>query len=220
MNYAKFGYNMGLPCLLIASLLCGCIGPSKSPASRFYTLQPMNRSQADKTFDVPATAIIGIGPVKLPEYLKRPQIVTEEGSNLLAFAEFDRWGEQLEFALPRVISDNLSVLLPGATIATSPWNLSIPVKYQVIIDVLRLECRLDKDLAIAAQWSVIDLDSRKMLITKKSGFSRPIDPQNYSGLARTLSSACASLSGEIAGSLAALAAQPATAGTNTVSRQR
>jgi len=180
----------------------------------------MDKTRADKKPGVLPAVIIGIGPVKVPEYLNRPQIVTADGTNLLSFAEFDRWGEPLEFALPRIISDNLSVLLPAATIVTSPWNISIPVKYQVIIDVARLECRLDKELCLAAQWSVIDLDSRKMLITKKSEFSKPVDPPNYSGLAGTLSMECASLSGEIAESLSSLAAQPGIAGTNAVSNQK
>jgi len=168
MKYEKIGYKTGLICLVLVSVLGGCIGMSKSPAPRFYALQAIDKSQADKTFDVPSTVIIGIGPVKVPEYLNRPQIVTEDDDNLLTFAEFDRWGEPLDLALPRLISDNLSVLFPAATIATSPWNLSIPVRYQVIIDVVRLESRLDKNLSLTVQWSVIDLDSRKMLITKRS----------------------------------------------------
>jgi len=206
MNYTEIGYKTGLLCLVLASVLGGCIGMSKSPKARFYALQAIDKSQVDKKFDVPSTVIIGIGPVKVPEYLNRPQIVTENDKNLLAFAEFDRWGEPLDFALPRLISVNLSFLLPAATIEISPWNTSIPVRYQVIIDVVRLESRLDKNLSLTAQWSVIDLDSRKILITKRSEFNKPIDPHDYSGLAMTLSAECATLSGEIAESLSSLAA--------------
>jgi hypothetical protein len=48
------------------------------------------------------------------------------------------------------------------------------------------------------------------LITKRSEFKQPIVPQVYSGLAKTLSTACASLSSEIAESLATLEMHPKT----------
>jgi hypothetical protein len=208
MKQISFGFNMSVVGLVLASALGGCIAISNSPAPRFYALQALDKSYAGEKFNIPSSVIIGIGPVKVPEYQNRPQIVTQDANNLITFAQFDRWAETLELALPRLISENLSVILPGATLAISPWNLDIPVKYQVIVDIVRLESRLDKDLSLTAQWSVVDLENKKMVFTKRSEFSNPIEPHNYSGLAKTLSMACASLSGEIAKTLSSLIAQP------------
>lgn len=212
MKQVGFGYYTGLVCLILALALGGCIAISNSPSPRFYALQAVDASQASEKFNVPASVIIGIGPVKVPEYQNRPQIVTQDTNNLITFAQFDRWGEPLEFALLRLISANLSVMLPDATLEISPWNLSIPVKYQVIMDVVRLESRLDRDLSFTVQWSVIDFENKKMVLTKRSEFSQPIEPHNYSGLAKTLSMECALLSSEIARALSARLAQPAKIG--------
>jgi hypothetical protein len=181
---------------------------SNSPTPRFYALQAIDENYTGEKFNIPSSVIIGIGPVTVPEYQNRPQIVTQDTNSLLTFAQFDRWGEPLDIALLRLISEDLSVLLPDVTLEISPWNLAVPVKYQVIIDVVRLESRLDKDLSFTAQWSVIDLENKKMMLTKRSEFSKPIEPHNYSGLAKTLSTECASLSGEIAKTLSSLTAQP------------
>jgi len=207
MKQVGLGYNIGLVCLLLALALGGCISMSNSPTPRFYALQAIDASQVSEKFDVPSSVIIGIGPVKVPEYQNRPQIVTQDANNLITFAQFDRWGEPLEFALPRLVSANLSVMLPGASLEISPWDLAVPVKYQVIMDVVRLESRLDKDLALTVKWSVIDLENKTMMLTKKSEFSKPIEPHNYPGLVKTLSLEWALLSGEIARTLSSLVVQ-------------
>lgn len=204
--------------LMLAPLLGGCIGMSKSPSPRFYDLQAMAGNEENKKYNVPSSVIIGIGPVKAPEYLNRPQIVTVDENNMFSFAQFDRWGEPLDLALLRLFANNLSALMPTVNIAASPWNLALPVKYQVIMDVVRLECRLDKDVSLAVQWSVIDLENKRMVLTKRSEFSRPIDPRNYAGLVKTLSLECAELSGEIAESLSSLVAQPVKEGAQTPSQ--
>lgn len=205
MKQISLGYNLGLVGLLLVLALGGCLAISSSPNARFYALQAMDKSYPGGKFNIPSSVIIGIGPVKVPEYQNRPQIVTQDTNNLLTFAQFDRWGEPLEIALPRLVSANLSVLLPGATLAISPWNLAVPVKYQVIMEVIRLESRLDKDLALTVQWSVVDLENKKAMLTKRSEFSKPIEPHSYAGLVKTLNMECASLSGEIAKAISVLA---------------
>ena len=48
----------------------------------------------------------------------------------------------------------------------------------------------------------------KTLVIKRSAFRQAILPQNYSGLAQTLSTVCTSLTGEIAEALATLEMHP------------
>lgn len=197
------GYVLTAAGLIVILLSSGCVGLSKSPTPRFYALPPMEASQAGETHKLPASIIIGIGPVKIPEYHNRPQIVTRDATNLVAFAQFDRWAEPLDTALARLTAANLSVLLPGATIVLSPWNLAIPVRYQVIIDVIQMDNRLDQDGSLAINWSIIDLENKKMILTKKSELNKPIAPHSYSGLVKTLSAEWALFSGEIANALMA-----------------
>ncbi|MFH0935826.1 MAG: PqiC family protein [Candidatus Omnitrophota bacterium] len=189
-------------CLIFTLTLPGCISVPNSPTPRFYTLNAMEEIPPGEKFNIPSDMIIGVGPVKIPEYLNRPQIVTQDKDKMLAFAQFDRWGESLDIGLERLIAENLTAMLSGATLKMFPWNLAIPVSYQVIIEVLQLESELDKDLFFVVQWAVIE--NEKMVLIKTSEFRRAIDPHSYSGLARTLSAVCASLSNEIAGTLAAL----------------
>jgi len=188
-------------------VLSGCISVSSSPNSRFFMLQAMDKDQVSNKFSIPADIIIGIGPVKIPDYLDRPQMVTRNKNNTLSFAQFDRWGESLDFGLERLVNKNLSLMFPGVPFEMFPWNLILTVKYQVIMDVVQLDSRLDQDLNLVVQWSIIDLEEKKMVFTKRSELRQPVTPHSYAGYVDALSVASASLSTEIAQALSTVANQ-------------
>jgi len=207
-------------------ILSGCISVKNSPASRFYLLgsaheDPVSRvkgyalnkpepgfSRASKKIKSASDLFIGVGPVKIPEYQDRPQIVTRDKKMTLKFAQFDRWGEPLDLGLERLIGGNLTEMLPGAEFTLHPWNLSIPVKYQVVVEIVQLDSQLDKDLFLIAQWLIIDLRNTQALVIRRSEFRQPIKPQDYPGLVKALTTACFSLSNEIAEALAMLENHP------------
>jgi uncharacterized lipoprotein YmbA len=141
--------------------------------------------------------IIGVGPVKIPGYQDRPQIVTISKERTLTFAQFDRWGESLDLGMERLIAEGLTTAFPTAILTSYPWDRSMPVKYQVVLEILQLDSELDKDLFLVAQWQVIDVPNTKTVMIKRSAFRQPIIPQDYPGLAKALSASCASLSREI-----------------------
>ena len=73
--------------LLAATLGSGCFG---SKPTRFYMLS--------STGDVAATAdrsgasrVIAVGPIAIPDYVDRPQIVVRESANQVRLAGFDNW---------------------------------------------------------------------------------------------------------------------------------
>jgi len=187
-----------------ALIVSGCISIPNSPTPRFYALSAVSEDQVSQKIDIPSNVIIGVGPVKIPEYLDRPQIVTKTKEKMLQFAQFDRWGEPLDLGLARLIREDLAVMLPKAKLTLYPWNPSIAVKYQVTIEVIQLDNELDRDMSFAVQWTIIDVQNSKTVIIKRSEFRLAVTPHNYSGLAQTLSTACASLSTQIAQALGSL----------------
>ncbi len=194
--------------VLFALVLNGCVSLSNSPTPRFYMPAALEKSQTAQKFDIASGVIIAVGPIGIPEYLDRPQIVTKNKNGTLNFAQFDRWGEPLDSGLARLVSDDLAVMLPAANFQLFPCNFAIPLDYQVVIDVIGLDSELDKDMAFTAQWSIIDAKSRKLLLTKRSEFSEPINPHNYFGLSKAVGTICAALSREIAENLSRIPKKP------------
>ncbi|MDP2905966.1 MAG: PqiC family protein [Candidatus Omnitrophota bacterium] len=201
----RSGMLIGMFVIYVSSAmaLSGCVSPSSSPPPRFYMLSAVTANEGVPTFEIPKDTIIEVGPVKIPDYQNRPQIVTQDKDKMLTLAQFDRWGESLDVGLARALAEDLTLMLPGATVGIFPSNYAIPVNYQVIIDVAQLESELDKDLVFAAQWSLIEPKKNVMLFTKRAEFRQPIEPHNYSGLAKTLGAVCATLGSQIAEGLSA-----------------
>lgn len=194
--------------VLFVSVLSGCLSLSNSPEPRFYTLKAMDKGQVSEKLDIDPGVIVAVGPIDIPDYQDRPQIVTMNKEGMLKFAQLDRWGEPLDSAISRLITGNLTAMLPSANFYVYPCNFAIPVNYQVVVDVIQLDSRLDEDMLLVAQWSVINVKNRKMLLTKRSEFRHSVNPHNYSGLAAALSAFCDSLSKEIAANLAELSKDP------------
>jgi len=196
---------VGISCISLL-VLNGCISVPNSPNPRFYMLEAVPENQESKKINTVSNITIGIGPIKIPEYLDRPQMVTQSDEKTLKFAQFDRWGEYLDIGVARLIRENLAAALPSGKYILYPWVSSVPVKYQVTVEIIQLDSQLDRDLFLSAQWTIIDTITSKPLFMKRSEFRKSIMPQNYAGLAKTLSLVCTSVSDEIAQELSILQA--------------
>ena len=195
-------YFMRAGIISLSLILIGCVSIPNSPTPRFYALSTVDGKNEIKKINTVSDLIIGVGPVKIPEYQDRPQIVTKDKEGMLKFDEFNRWGESLDHGVTRLIREDLSVLLPKAKLIVYPSNPLVAVKYQVALEVIDLDSELDGDMSFVVQWTVIDVQNSKVVMMKRSEFRTAISPQNYFGLANTLSKACASLSSQIAEALA------------------
>jgi uncharacterized protein len=144
--------------------LAGC---SNTPPTRFYVLSGID----DQPAALPGKGVaIGIGPVTLPQYLNRPQIVTRIGSNQMAFAEFDQWGGDLNDNVTRVVAANLSSLLKTDRVSLYPWKDEAPIDEQVTIDVVNFEQDVDGSSLLTAYWSIVDPRKLEVKLMRRSTY--------------------------------------------------
>lgn len=191
--------------VLSALVLSGCAG---SGASRFYLLQPLTSAGSSHPSTAGAhTPVVGVGPVSVPEYLDRPQIVTRTTGNELRLAEYHRWAEPLEDNFASVVAENLSVLLPTDYVTVLPWSGSARLKYQVTVKLIQFDGSTAGRVRLRADWSILDGSSGKVLAMRKSNISLAADAKDYETLVAAESKAVAELSRQIAGAVKALQAQ-------------
>jgi len=187
-----------------ASILVGCIG-GKSQPSRFYVLSRLPSETGKQVAAAEQGLTIGVGPVSLPPYLDRPEIVTRSGGNEIHLSEFDRWAEPLRQNFIRVLAENLSILIPTDRTAVFPWERSIPVNYQVVVEVTRFEGNADGNSLLMARWSIFGADRKQELLARQSSFSEPIGPpQDYKATVSAMSRSLADFSREIAAAIKTL----------------
>jgi hypothetical protein len=195
--------NSGIAAIYLLSLLfiCGCA--SKSP--NYYVLNSL-QSGAPSAAKAKAEndLTIGVGPVKIPAYLDRPEMATRSAPDSLQFAEFDKWAEPLEKNLTRVIAENLATLLSTDRVGVFPWLNSAQVQYQVTVDITQLERMPDGKVILAARWNILGDHGENMLVIESSRFSIPIESAGYEAIASAESRAVEALSREIAAAVRSL----------------
>ena len=194
-----------LPVILVMGLffLNGCLGRSQSP--RFYTLSPLTEDKAMAKSDTPERDTrIGIGPIKLADYLDQSRLVTRTGDNRLVKAEFDLWAGAFKDNLTNVLAENIGPLVPTERIYLYPWRLSEPMDYQVILDVVRFDGDLEKDAWLVARWSIVGGKDKEVLEVGRSSIREPLSGPDYAALVAAQSRAVAKLSQEIVAAIHAV----------------
>ena len=191
-------------------LLGGCAG---TRPSKFYVLHSLSVGGADKPLGPSSVdAAIGVGPVKIPEYLDRQEIMTRTSPSRLELAEFDRWAEPLESNVARVLADNLSFLLGADRVNLFPWPGSTRVDYQVVVDFSRFDSTPEGKAIMVAHWSILGGEKRKTLVTHKSELAETADGPGIEPMVSAQSRLLGRLSREIAASLSALAHEKSSSG--------
>jgi uncharacterized protein len=190
-------FSRGLPVILAIAAIF--LGGCRSQSPRFYTLNPIQEDQViSKRKGLAQNAVIGIGPVKLADYLDQSMLVTRTSDNQAVKAEFDRWVGSFKDNFINVLADNLGVLLSTERIYLYPWRVSVPIDYQVVLDIVRCDGRLGDAVWLEVRWSIIGGPGKKLLKTNRSSIREPVSGADYAAVVAAQSRALAKLSQEIA----------------------
>ncbi|MCP5159664.1 MAG: membrane integrity-associated transporter subunit PqiC [Gammaproteobacteria bacterium] len=177
-------------------LLVGC---GSTPPTEFYTLNPLSASLQTAQTEVSRSDItIGVGPITLPEFLDRPQIVTRTTANRLNVDEFHRWGGSLQEDFARVLVENLSRLLATNRVSVYPSPEPLHLLYRIVIDVQQFDGHLGVGVTLNAVWTLLDENADKPLINKRFERFAPVTSSDYEALVAAHSTALAALSHELA----------------------
>ena len=65
--------------------------------------------------------MFGIGPIHLPDYLDRAQIVSRTSPNRLRVNDFQRWASPLDKDMTRVLAENIKQLTGVENCLVYPW---------------------------------------------------------------------------------------------------
>lgn len=201
MNNDRFCHRgvKSLPLLIAIVLWAGC---ARTPPISYYQLSIRPDAAA-----LPAPSangqslVVGLGPVQLPEYLERLQIVRRSSANHLQVTAAQRWAEPLSAGLPRVLGEDLALLLGDGRVLHHPWGRSRLIDRQVCLEILQFEGGQDGAAVLSARWSVLDANGKMLLAERRSDFKVEAAPGTEAMVA-ALSDALWRLAGEIAISFA------------------
>lgn len=182
-------------------LLAGCIGETQP--SQFYVLSVVEPA-AQRSPQGPA---LSVGPVTLPRYLDRPQIVTRPNPNELSVAEYDRWGGRLEENVSQVLAENLSRRLRTSRVTLFPGEGAAQADLRVSVAISRFECTgTGGDCALDARWQIMRPGrGRGEAVIGASSLEAKTSTPGYPGIAGALSRLLGEMASEIAAAVPSVA---------------
>jgi len=170
MNNSILRWLWMLPLVLFISA-CG-----SSPRSNYYILTAGSGSGTPPAGETPS---LGIGPMQIPEYLNRSNLVYHRQGNSLEISNTENWAEPLDEGITRVIAINLAQLLNTQDVRFFPWHPKRAPDYGVKVNLLSLDAS-DRQATLAAEWLVYRTANAQTVRRRVSRLHHPL-PEGDTG---------------------------------------
>ncbi len=179
--------------LMLSVFVVAC---GTSPPVQYYSLQPVEPVLEN---DAENSIIVRLGPLRIPEYLKRPQIVTRTDNAEVIIDDFSRWAEPLDQAMHSVVASNLDSLLSDVIVIAYPYITAIDFDYWILGGVSRFDADENGKVTLIVQWGLMDSKRNTILAPLRRQFEAQTTGSNDPGaIATAMSDVLNQFSHEIA----------------------
>ncbi len=172
---------------------CGTSAPY-----RYYTLAPVAGGDDGSSIVAGVDSVVfGVGPVTIPDYLDRPQVVTRTTDNEMKFSEYDRWAGSLAADTSRVLEERLDKMLSDDGIAVVSWQRGVPNDYRVAVQITRFEVADGKDVILKAQWVIYAGNGKRVILLRESDIRERVSNLGTDSAVESMGRALSALSRDI-----------------------
>lgn len=196
---------------LYSMVLTGCMMvKGAGPSPRYFRLSACTETapaedmvQPEKAFPLTTEKEEGkvpviIGPVQIPAYLDRPQIVRGARGNRLDISELNRWAEPLSEAIERVVAMDISKAAQGEFVVR-PFSLDTPLErgssgLRVLINCYSFEENPDGTVVLDAEWLISSVSRNRSLQAERLYLAAPVRGGDMKGTVGAMNDALHQLS--------------------------
>jgi uncharacterized lipoprotein YmbA len=216
-------YPSTVRCLLGLATFIGFAGCAVTDPTLYYSLgQTATTSSIASSADSrvaasgprgrvagPDPVSIGVGPVIMPGYLDRTQVVTRTGHDRVKLATFHRWAEPLENGIARILADEIGARVPTDRVVMFPWRgiVARAILYQVVVAVDRFDGSLDGNVTLDARWRILGKNGDELAFSR-STITETVAGSGYDPMVAAMSRTLVALGQEIATEIRALPRLP------------
>lgn len=180
-----------LPLSAVALAACGT-----SPPVRYYSLEPI---AADYATDRDDAAIVGLGPLRMPDYLDRSHMVIRGDGNQVLVDDINRWAEPLGKAVHRILAANVDGLLASVIVVAFPHTTVAGLGYRIAGRIDRFDADRAGRAVLAVQWRVEDRDGHILVPPRRDRYEASVGaPGDADARAHAMNELLATYSRDIA----------------------
>ena len=125
---------------------------------------------------------LGVGPVSLPDYIDRAELVFQSSEERFEVPFEQRWAGSLRDTATRAIGTNLARHLGTGNLHVYPWPPGTLLDYQVRVDVRQFHGRSEGDAILEASWTVEDGRTGQVLVRRAGNYVEPVTIDGYEGI--------------------------------------
>lgn len=178
---------------LLPVMLGGCLGTH--PPTDYFLLETLALPRASAQAGSPAP-VVGVGPIRFPRYLDRPQIVMAMSGGQLRLLDNQRWADNLRDNFSRVFAENLAAQVPTERVLVHPWSRSDTVDFKLTLRVNEFHLTESGAALLDARWDLYRTD--RLVSSHKSHLRTQAANSTPAAGVQALSRAVAALSRECA----------------------
>jgi len=181
-------------------VLSACVS---SPPVRYYSLSPID---TDYQQDPDDAVMLGIGPLSIPDYLNRSQIVTRDVDAQMRMDDFSRWTEPLTDSMHRIISTDVDNLLHGVVVVMYPYEAVVRshLDYRLVGDVNRFDADSSGLVVLEIQWAIVDTEANLLVPTRRNRYQAQMATSgDFSAMVAAMNDVLSQFSRDVAGRLKA-----------------
>ena len=156
--------------LSAAVLLTGCGGAK----DEYYRLTPSGPAVL-KTSGL----AVGVGPLMLPTYVDRAELVFQSGPNKFEIPAKVRWAGSLQDNFGQVLAADIGRHLNSGNIVANPSPGDTRFRYRVSVLVRQFHAVSGEDAILEASWRVETADTRQVLRTGGGSYHARISGDGY-----------------------------------------
>ena len=181
-------------------VLSACVS---SPPVRYYSLSPID---TDYQQDPDDAVMLGIGPLSIPDYLNRSQIVTRDVDAQMRVDDFSRWTEPLVDSMYRIISTDVDNLLHGVVVVMYPYEAVVRshLDYRLVGDVNRFDADSSGLVVLEIQWAIVDTEANLLVPARRNRYqAQMVTSGDYGAMVAAMNDVLSQFSRDVADRLKA-----------------
>ena len=174
-----------------------------SPPVRYYSLNPID---TDYQQDPDDAVMLGIGPLSIPDYLNRSQIVTRDVDAQMRLDDFSRWTEPLADSMHRIVSTDVDNLLHGVVVVMYPYDAVVRshLDYRLVGDVNRFDADSSGLVVLEIQWAIVDTEANLLVPTRRNRYqAQMVTSGDFGAMVAAMNDVLSQFSRDVAGRLKA-----------------
>ena len=122
---------------------------------------------------------VGVGPITLPGYLDRAELVFQSGTNEYQIPTTARWTGSLKDNISSVLAVELGERLHSGNVVSFPWNQKLKLRYQVAVDVDKFQAISGQGAVLNVSWRILDGSGEQLLSRHNASFEEKIEGDGY-----------------------------------------